>query len=137
MPQLDFVIIFPQVFWLFTIFFLVYTIIVYFFLPIFVKSLKARKRIVLENSSLLLNTQSNFALKQVRLNDLLNKNFYLIKSTLEVEVFNVFFSKNKLDLNYVDTKIVKAVHDIVLYYDVNILDSIPLSPKFSSISFKE
>lgn len=137
MPQLDFSIIFPQVFYLFVTFFLVYTILVYFFLPIFIKSLKSRKRIVLENSKLLISTQNNFVTKQVYLNTILNKNFCLLKLTLETKILNIFFFKGSLDLNYVDIKLIKALYNIVLYYDMSVLDSVSLSPKFSFLSFKE
>nr|WDA66148.1 ATP synthase F0 subunit 8 [Lithothamnion corallioides] len=137
MPQLDLIIIFPQIFWLLLIFFCTYTILVHFFLPIFVKSLKARKRIILENSALLLNTQKKFDLRQVFLNNLLNKNFYLVKSILETEISNIFSPKNKFDLNLLDIKIAKVLYYNTLYYDTNILDSVPLNPKFSYLNFKE
>lgn len=137
MPQLDFTIILPQIFWLLLAFFFVYTVLVYFFLPIFIKSLKVRKYIVLENSLLLEKTQNKFFLKQAYLNDLLNKNFHLIKSILETEILNIFSSKNKFNLNSIDTKIVKVIYYITLYHNTSILDSISLSPKFSFLKFKK
>nr|AYR06580.1 ATP synthase F0 subunit 8 [Lithothamnion sp.] len=138
MPQLDFIIIFPQIFLIVDNFlFDLYNTYLFFFLPIFVKTLKARKRIILENSMLLVSTQNKFISKQAYLNNLLNKNFYLIKSILETELGSIFSSKNILDLNSVDIKLVKVIYNTTLYYDLNILDSVPLSPKFSFLNFKD
>lgn len=136
MPQLDLIIVFPQIFWLLLIFFLTYTIFTHFFLPLFVKSLKARKRIVLKNVELLTYTQKNLDLKKTQLNTLLNQNFDLIKSLLETELFNLFNKELIFDLSALDTKVVKVLYHNILYYDTNLLDSISLSPKFLTLTFK-
>ena len=135
MPQLDFIIVFPQIFWLLVVFFSSYVILVHFFLPLFVKSLKVRRLIILENTKLLSLTQEKFYLKQNNLVLLLNKNFYLIKFMLESEVSTLFLQKAETDLNFLDSKIVEVLYYNILYNDVSVLSSIPLRSKFSYLKF--
>ncbi len=130
MPQLDFIIAFPQIFWLVVIFFSLYTILVHFFLPTFIKLLKSRKQIVLENSQLLISLQKNFDLKQKNLNKLMEKNFLIIKEMLEKEIFNFFSGSFSINLVEVDKKIAKTLYCNLLYYDSNILEAISIKPKF-------
>lgn len=136
MPQLDLIIVFPQIFWLFITFFLTYTIIIHFFLPLFIKSIKVRKCIVIENNKLLANTQKKIDIKQKELNHLINKNFYLIKLLLEMEIKKLFSENLMLDLNGVDIKMFKALYYNTIYYNINVLDSVLLSPKFSNLRFE-
>lgn len=133
MPQLDLIIVFPQIFWLLTIFFLTYTVIVHFFLPLFVKSLKVRQRIIAKNTEIVIFTQKKFEEKQSKLNTVVNKNFYLIKLLLETEINSILSKELLLDLKTLDTKVIEALYYNTLYYDLNILSSIPLRPKFSNL----
>lgn len=135
MPQLDFIIIFPQIFWLVIIFFFTYAILIHFFLPVFLKSLKTRKYIITENSRILTVTQDKFNSKQKQINSILNANFTKIKLMLELEFFNLFTNNTNLDLNSIDTKIVEALYYNVLYHDYEILNSITLNPTLSYLKF--
>nr|WDA66140.1 ATP synthase F0 subunit 8 [Phymatolithon calcareum] len=131
MPQLDFIIVFPQIFWLLLTFFFTYTTIICFFLPLFVKFLKTRKHIVIENTKLLLLTQKKIDTKQLQLSTTINQNFYLVKLFLETEIINLFSKDLALELNSIDTKVIEVLYYNTIYYDTNILDSIPLNPKFN------
>lgn len=135
MPQLDFIIIFPQIFWLIVVFFFTYAILIHFFLPIFLKSLKIRKYILVENSKVLTSTQFKFDSKQRQLNLILNANFNKIKVMLEAEFFALFSDKSTFDLNSIDTKIVEALYYNILYHDLEVLDSITLNSTLSYVKF--
>jgi len=130
MPQLDFVIAFPQIFWLIVIFFMFYTIVVHFFLPNFIKILKSRKQIVLENSKTLVELENRFNSKQLLLSGTLETNFIKIRILLEKDISQFFSTKNLFDLTLVDTKIAMALYYNILYYDTNVLESILLKPNF-------
>lgn len=128
MPQLDFTPAFPQIFWLILIFFSFYTIIVHFFLPNFIKLTKSRKLVVLENNKILLTIQNKFNLKQKFLNENLNRDFEKIKIMLEKQISTFFSTTNFYDLNSIDIKISKTLYENTLYYDTNVLKTIPLKP---------
>nr|UVF63021.1 ATP synthase F0 subunit 8 [Synarthrophyton patena] len=135
MPQLDFIIIFPQIFWLLIVFLFTYIILSHFFLPIFIKTLKSRKYIILENTKILIKTQNKFNLKQTQLSFLLNRNFKLIKVMLETEIFSLFSEDSNIDLNLVNIKLIEALYYNILYYNSNVLDSIPLKLRLSHLKF--
>lgn len=130
MPQLDFVIAFPQIFWLIVIFFSLYTTLVHFFLPLFIKLLKARKQIVLENCQVLINLEKRFELKQTNLNKIMEKNFCSIKKMLENEISSLFSGVFLINLKEADKKIAKSLYCNLLYYDSNILKAVCVKPKF-------
>lgn len=133
MPQLDFIIFFPQVFWLIILFLFLYVIVIHFFLPFFIKILKSRKYILKKNTELLLKNQLEFKVKQSKMNILLNKNFKKTKKIFEHQIFILFFLNSKFDWNLVDRKVVKVLYYNILYYDINVLKSIPLKLKFLNI----
>lgn len=130
MPQLDFVISFPQIFWLIVIFFMFYTVVVHFFLPNFIKILKSRKQIVLENSKTLIELENKFNSKQLLLNRTLETNFIKIRILLEKDISQFFSTKNLFDSTLVNVKISTALYYNILYYDTNVLESIFLKPTF-------
>ena len=130
MPQLDFIIAFPQIFWLVIIFFSLYTVLVHFFLPRFIKLLKARKQIVFENSLTLETLEKNFTLKQMNLNKIMENNLLKVKEMLEKEISNFFVNVFCIELKEVDKKIAKALYCNLLYYDSTILEAVSVKPKF-------
>lgn len=130
MPQLDFIIAFPQIFWLIVIFFSVYIILIHFFMPQFIKILKARKYIIIENSKTLNFLQDNFKDKQQKLNKVILRNVLKIKLMLEKEVSLIFNGSAFMDLSSVDKKIASALYHNMLYYDISVLKIIPLKPIF-------
>ena len=131
MPQLDFIIAFSQIFWLILIFFSFYTILVHFFLPQFIKTLKSRKQIVLENNEMLLKLHNDFNNKQYFLNSKLKENFTKIKSLLDKEIFSNFgIPINFFNLDLLDKKISGILYNNTLYYDIHVLESISLTLTF-------
>nr|YP_009138141.1 ATP synthase F0 subunit 8 [Calliarthron tuberculosum]AKG26271.1 ATP synthase F0 subunit 8 [Calliarthron tuberculosum] len=138
MPQLDFTIAFPQIFSLFFTFFLLYGTITHFFLPIFVKSLKTRKNIIIENNNLMDNLRTKLLLKQNFVTSLLIKNILNIKQVLVNNILPVYIINSSFDFSSVNHKLAKALYHNTVYYDINILDSIILKPKFLNLkNFKD
>lgn len=130
MPQLDFIIAFPQIFWLIIIFFSLYTILVHFFLPSFIKLLKVRKKVVLENSETLLKLERKLHYNQSTLNKIVTTNFSKIKILLEKELNSFFVISGWFNSELVDKKIASALYHNIIYYDANIIESIPIKLKF-------
>jgi len=130
MPQLDFVIAFPQIFWLIIIFLFFYIVIVHFFLPNFIKVLRSRKQIVLENSKTLLVMETKFNSKQVLLNQTLEIFFVRVRGLLEKDISKFFSTKELFDLHSINTKVSTALYYNIIYYDVNVLNSVSLKPNF-------
>lgn len=128
MPQLDFIIIFPQIFWLILTFFSFYVVITHFFLPLFIKVLKARKQIVLLNNQTFLNTHYKFINKQNDFNKLFLKNFMDVKHMLNLNILNYIFKMISFDLTATDKKIITFLYFNLLHYDLNILKTVLLKP---------
>lgn len=130
MPQLDFIIAFPQIFWLVLIFFSLYIILLHFFLPLLIKLVRARKDIIVQNSIAFNELLNVFNSKQFKINKLIENNFLDIKNMLENSLFIYFKKKLSVDLVLADKKIADSLYYIILYYDINILDSIKTKPTF-------
>ena len=130
MPQLDFVIAFPQIFWLIVIFISFYTILVHFFLPNFIKVLKGRRQIILENTNTLKKLQTDIKYKQDILNRNIELNLVKIKVMLNKEIIPVFGYVYSLDFTLIDQKLANVLYNNVVYYDLSILKSIPIKPNF-------
>nr|YP_009445885.1 ATP synthase F0 subunit 8 [Betaphycus gelatinus]ATX68826.1 ATP synthase F0 subunit 8 [Betaphycus gelatinus] len=131
MPQLDRIIIFTQIFWLFLIFFSLYAILTHFFLPWILKSLKSRKLIIETNSK-----ETNLLIREIEIKHDSTKEL-LIGSLSRVEIY---LSKNLVDLKSgnldtemltVDEKIARACINHGLYCNTKLLDSIILFSKFN------
>jgi len=129
MPQLDLTIIFSQIFWLFVFFFIVYTATIHFFLPKFIVSIKARKKIVEFNSTKILQQQQKLASKQENLHDLLLESLILIKKTLAMNWSAVLKTEADPNLILVDKKISMVIFNMVKYCDYELINSIELYPK--------
>lgn len=128
MPQLDFLIIFPQIFWMCLIFSLFYFSLTFYFLPKFFLSLKLRKFILEENSRKIL-TKSNLNLSkksnvhvelEAKVESLL-RNFENLEVLLRSDA--LFTSSN------FDSKIMRATRSTMLFCDTLILKNILLFPK--------
>lgn len=130
MPQLDFTTTLPQIFWLIVIFFTVYTILVHFFLPNFIRLIKSRKNIILVNEKEINLLENKFIRKQTIVKQIIKRNFVELKVTLEKE-FPTFLTTAKVDLTPSDLKLIHVLYYNTLYYDTIILDSILLKPNFS------
>ena len=136
MPQLDRVIIFSQIFWLFVIFTSLYATLTHFFLPKFLKALKTRKQIIEVNNNKILIINNKFEQQQVLLKQTILKNLILIENTIknELETFNLEKTMSKVHL--IDEKIATVSINNSLYCDYQLLDSIPLFPKALNLKFK-
>lgn len=124
MPQLDFTISFPQIFWLIVIFFVVYIFILHFFLPNFIKLIKTRKEVVLFNEKKFIQLKNNSVKKQFLINETIQRNFKILKSTFEKE-FSVFLLKSSsINLHDINAKTAKILYDNIMYYNIVTLNLI-------------
>lgn len=131
MPQLDRIIIFPQIFWLFIIFSFLYILLLHFFLPKFLNSLKLRKYICEFNVSkvsyitnkfnqdkLNILTKLNLSLKNIQNNIYLN-------NTKAIFLVSDFKYINPL---YLTNNLVIIVKNNLSFCNKQILSSIKLYP---------
>ena len=101
MPQLDYTLLFNQLFWLFFIFVILYIVLIYFFLPLLLKVFRVRKQILSKNFN-----ESKKIIKYIEKFDL----FYKIKifeyCQLIKPIFSfVLFLKN-YEINLLKTKLI-------------------------------
>lgn len=136
MPQLDRIIIFSQIFWLFIIFTFIYIIITHFFLPKFLKSLKSRKQIIDSNNQEILIINSKFKEQQYFLKETLLKNLTLIENTIKSELELKKTDSIKSNIQLIDEKIAVLSLKKSLYCDTQLLNSILLFPKSLNLKFK-
>jgi len=122
MPQLDRIIVLPQIFWFFVVFILFYSIILHYILPQFLLILKSRKKVLIYNMKLLRKLESNT--KGRTLVKVINK-YLLISTTLQE------LSLEQLDLTMikVDEKIAKRLKNINLYINLYLLSLISFKTK--------
>ena len=133
MPQLDFNITFSQLFWLILTFFFTYTVLTHYFLPTFIKLVQARKLIILANETKLANLQNTLSQKQVMFKQLLRSNFDTIRILIEKNFLSLLNLLPRTDLVLLNKKIALTLYFNVLYYDIIILNSICIKPKFLSL----
>nr|ATG87361.1 ATP synthase F0 subunit 8 [Gracilaria chouae] len=134
MPQLDRIIVFSQIFWLFIIFTAFYTVLTHFFLPKFIKSLKIRRQIIDANSTEILLMAKNTLLKQNLLKKFLLKDLELIKNLLIQYFNNLVKEKSYANTTLVDEKISSVILNTIKFCDFKLLNSIFVYPK--SVKFK-
>lgn len=134
MPQLDRIIVFPQIFWFFIVFILFYSFIIHYFLPKFLISLKLRQQIT-ENNYFTIIKNSNNKFK------FLNKIVYdlsIIKKSIYFDF--KFLDKNSKNLKLVNPtklnfKIINVIKNNSIFCNKNILNLIKLYP--SNINLKK
>ena len=136
MPQLDRIIIFSQIFWLFIIFTSLYAIITHFFLPKFLKSIKARKQIIDSNNHEILIINSKIQEQHNLLKQTIIKNLALIENSIKNEFETVTMEKSNLNNKLIDEKIANLSIKNSLYCDTHLLNSILLFPKGLNLKFK-
>nr|YP_009114033.1 ATP synthase F0 subunit 8 [Gelidium elegans]AGW30472.1 ATP synthase F0 subunit 8 [Gelidium elegans] len=124
MPQLDRIIIFPQVFWLLVIFTVFYIVLTHFFLPRFLKALKTRKEIVKVNEleALLVSKRSTDSQTKLRL--LLLNHLSIVKKIFSLNPTLNISSAKSLNTQAVDELIGVMVKNSILFCNSQILDSI-------------
>ena len=132
MPQLDHLIVLPQIFWFIIIFSFFYFSTTYYFLPILLKSIKSKKYFLEQNDFL-----NSALLKQIteRRKYLINKflvNFLNIKSFIFNEVFNI---KLNIKFEFLNQKYLKLINFLLVasiksvsYCNVSLLNSLKFYP---------
>nr|YP_010199905.1 ATP synthase F0 subunit 8 [Gracilariopsis tenuifrons]AXF36241.1 ATP synthase F0 subunit 8 [Gracilariopsis tenuifrons]UAD89965.1 ATP synthase F0 subunit 8 [Gracilariopsis tenuifrons] len=129
MPQLDRIIVFSQIFWLFIIFTLFYTILTHFFLPKFIKSLKIRKQIIDTNSIEIASIAENTLQKQNLLKKILLKDLESVKTLLTQHFSNLVKEKSYANTSLIDEKISFVILNTLIYCDLQLLNAITVYPK--------
>lgn len=130
MPQLDFTIASSQIFWSITIFFVLYIILTHFFLPNFIKVLRTRKKILLENQNKLIMLNKHFIRKQNIFNKIIDLNLLNIKSLIEKEIVAFIRIFSLTDLKILNKNIANVLYFNSIAHDTNILKSIDIKIVF-------
>lgn len=136
MPQLDRIIIFSQIFWLFLVFTLLYMITTHFFLPKFLKSLKIRKQIIQSNDQEILTISIKTKEQQIMLKQIIQKNLILIEQFIKNEIELVESNQIKIGFPFIDEKIANVLMYNTLYCNNQLLNSVILFPKFLNLKIK-
>nr|YP_009500445.1 ATP synthase F0 subunit 8 [Gracilariopsis heteroclada]AXE43607.1 ATP synthase F0 subunit 8 [Gracilariopsis heteroclada] len=129
MPQLDRIIVFSQIFWLFIIFTLFYTILTHFFLPKFIKAIKIRKQIVDANSIEISLMAENISQKQTLVKKVLLKDLESIKILLTQHFTHLVKEKGYLSTAIIDERISFVILNTLTYCNLHLLNSIVVYPK--------
>ena len=127
MPQLDRIIISPQVFWLFIVFSTFYIVSTHFFLPKFLKALKSRKGIIKTNEmEVLLLTKKSIA-NQTELKSLLLTHLNKLKEIFsKSSILSISNTKN-LNTKEIDELIGLIIKNSTLFCNYQILNSISIN----------
>nr|YP_010881022.1 ATP synthase F0 subunit 8 [Grateloupia cornea]WIA66140.1 ATP synthase F0 subunit 8 [Grateloupia cornea] len=129
MPQLDRIIVFSQIFWLFIIFTTFYTILTHFFLPKFLKALKSRKQIIEINALEVAKIIEKSSSQQNLIRKILIKNLALTKNILVGNLNATLLVKQNSNISMIDEKIGLIILNMVKYCDAQLLGFISLRPK--------
>nr|YP_009002127.1 ATP synthase F0 subunit 8 [Sporolithon durum]AGU16692.1 ATP synthase F0 subunit 8 [Sporolithon durum] len=136
MPQLDRIIVFSQIFWLFITFVTIYTLLSHFFLPLFIKSLKSRKLIILANQQNLEYLEHSFLSKQKQLTSSINKNLSFVRIHLLSIISNLLLNNTNISFPILNKKLLSFVYHSMLYQDKLIATKVLIQPKLFNLSFK-
>lgn len=128
MPQLDRIIVFTQIFWLFLVFTVLYIVLIYFFFPNFLRSLKARNLVIESNNVESNIIKINFLSTQDFINYTSQEQLRSIKVTL-LNDFILFKNINPFDLHLLDVSLLNSIFYTTLYTNEIVLFSIPLNSK--------
>nr|YP_010199554.1 ATP synthase F0 subunit 8 [Crassiphycus birdiae]UAD89412.1 ATP synthase F0 subunit 8 [Crassiphycus birdiae] len=134
MPQLDRIIVFSQIFWLFLIFSIFYAVLTHYFLPKFLKSLKIRKQVIDSNTKEVLAKTEKTLIKQSSLKKILIRDLEMTSNLLTRYFGQLIKDKKKIDTLVIDQKIGFVILNTVKFCDLKLLNSIFVYPK--SLKFK-
>ena len=129
MPQLDRIIIFPQIFWLFLIFTLFYIVLTHFFLPKFLTSLRARRDITNYNEFQTSRSLKRLIEIQLKLKNLLLKDLLEIRRVFTENSTFSSFNMIKLNTQQADELVSDTIKNSVLFCNFQILDSVDIHLK--------
>lgn len=133
MPQLDIIIIFPQIFWLFITFIFSYVMLTHFFLPCFIKSIKSRNLIILSNKKMLQIVEDKTMLNKKTSIDFISKSFFNIRIEFINNIVNLMQKKLCKDFSSLDQKLIIFTYYNVLYHHRLILSKVFLYPRLISL----
>lgn len=139
MPQLDILLIIPQITWLFLNFIFFYFLITFFILPKFLKAIKLRKLIVLENKALNSTLSKSYFSKRKIMIAKFNSDLKKIKfSILDKILVSTFFENKKkflflAEFNKITNCLKSAAKHTICYCNTNLLNSLLLFPISSKI----
>lgn len=133
MPQLDFTIVFSQIFWLFIIFTSFYTVLIHFFLPKFLISIKSRKKIAELNTLKALKIQENLVNKNALIQNELVRSLALIRNTIDNCWSSTMKSKKTSDLVLIDEKLGLMALNTTKYCNPELLKFIYLYPRLLNL----
>nr|YP_009490436.1 ATP synthase F0 subunit 8 [Gracilaria textorii]AWH62617.1 ATP synthase F0 subunit 8 [Gracilaria textorii] len=134
MPQLDRIIVFSQIFWLVLIFSIFYAILIHYFLPKFIKSLKIRKQVIDLNTKEILKKAEGTLDKQNMLTKVLVKNLEITSDFLVSYFGQLVKNKKVVDTLVIDQKIGLVILNTIKFCDFKLLNSVFVYPK--SLKFK-
>nr|YP_009365183.1 ATP synthase F0 subunit 8 [Gracilaria changii]ARJ60465.1 ATP synthase F0 subunit 8 [Gracilaria changii]ART65134.1 ATP synthase F0 subunit 8 [Gracilaria changii] len=129
MPQLDRIIVFSQIFWLFLVFSIFYAVLTHYFLPKFLKALKIRKQVVDLNTQEVFNKTEKIAIKQNLLRKVLIKNLEVTSGLLTHYFSQLIKDKKNIDTLLVDQKISFVILNTVKFCNFKLLNSIFVYPR--------
>jgi hypothetical protein len=135
MPQLDHIIVFTQIFWLFFVFLFLYVVLTHFFLPKFLQSFKIRNLVIESNSKEINEINSSFLMNQTVLNDKLSEQLLVVRSTLS-NTFVLLGNRNFIDSRLIDSLLFNSIFYITLYCESTILDKISLNSKICNFVYR-
>nr|YP_009114102.1 ATP synthase F0 subunit 8 [Palmaria palmata]AHB62165.1 ATP synthase F0 subunit 8 [Palmaria palmata] len=128
MPQLDRIIIFTQLFWLFFIFLISYMILTHFFFPLFLKSIKSRKLVVESNLKESRITHETSLRNQIMFTQIVNEGLSILKHFYSSK-FLLKSTIHDLNLSFVDNILINSTLDILLHCDQIALESIQINSR--------
>lgn len=132
MPQLDFLIILPQIFWLIITFTLFYFVFTYYFLPLFLKAINSRKEFLKFNKNIEIQLSDEvfkkrqFVLKELSLN-LSNIRSILFSNLIHLK-FDFQQKPFKLQYNKLNLKVLIAINKSVFYCNPNLINLLKFYP---------
>nr|YP_010620276.1 ATP synthase F0 subunit 8 [Amplisiphonia pacifica]WAX04312.1 ATP synthase F0 subunit 8 [Amplisiphonia pacifica] len=141
MPQLDFLIILPQIFWLIVCFSMFYFLLTYYFLPLFLKTIKARIMFIKNNQIVESKITISIIDKQQNIFKNLNKTLYKIRSVLFIKLFHLKFNfgKKPFKNNYLtlNKKLLTASMYSLFFCNSILLNSLKFYPLFLNKKFNK
>nr|YP_009317642.1 ATP synthase F0 subunit 8 [Pterocladiella musciformis]AOX49094.1 ATP synthase F0 subunit 8 [Pterocladiella musciformis] len=129
MPQLDRIIIFPQIFWLFLIFTSFYIVSTHFFLPEFLKSLKSRKSVIDLNELKANTIKQQIIESEQKFKDLLTQDLARIKFFFDSNSAFKILNLENSEAKEADRVISQAVKNSILFCNFQILNAIEIHCK--------
>lgn len=124
MPQLDIIIIFPQIFWFFTLFALFYSLLIHYILPKLLLVLKSRKFILINNTTEIISIIDKSKQQQQIITQFITQALATVNNNLNSKSNNNLNSKSNIN-SVVST----TTKEITLYYNKYIFNLINLRHK--------